>query len=62
MKSRLYFRAGFCSVNKQVNRLFNKFTGTVGMRKTRNTGSVLRAPKLTRGQLPCVNLGALRKR
>ena len=51
-------------VKKRVNRIFNKFAGKVAIIKTRITQflTILRAPKITGGQLPHVNFGAQRKR
>ena len=51
-------------VKKRVNRIFNKFLGKEAIIKTRVTQflTILRAPKITGGQLPHVNFGALRKR
>ena len=45
-------------------KIFNIFTGKVAIIKTRITRflTILRPPKITRGQLPPVNFGALRKR
>ena len=45
-------------------RILNNFAGKVAMIKTRITRflTILRAPKITHGQLPRENFGALRKR
>ena len=50
-------------VKKRVNRIFNIFAGKVAIIKTRITQflTILRAPKMTGGQLPHVNFGALRE-
>ena len=51
-------------VKKRVNRIFKHFTGKVAIITIGITRflTFLRAPKISRGQLPRVNFGALRKR
>ena len=49
---------------KRVYKIFNKFVGKEAIIKTRIRQflTILRAPKITGGQLPHVSFGALRKR